>query len=196
MSRRHHLPLRRLKANMWTALAAGAPTTLIALTWIRWRRTISRAAGDQSGAAWNMPPATFALGSMLFKVEHFHLCLWLFYRQSWSPHGASSAKWFIPPPAATSTPWSSGGGGGGVRGWDLLKVVSKPGDAVNKGGIDIVFVFKLKSCAHRSQREPLPPPPPRSVVLVDSSSLSVALHPVDGVDALKRELKTKQLKDV
>lgn len=104
------LPRRRLNENMWTVLPEGVPTMLITLTWILWRQTILQTAGDQSKPTWNMPPATFTLGSMLFKMEHFHLYLWLFYRQSWSPHGASSAKWFIPPPIATSTLQSCGKG--------------------------------------------------------------------------------------
>lgn len=102
----------RLKANMWTVLPDGVPTILIALTWILWRQIILQTAGAQSEPTWNMPPATFTLGSMLFQMEHFHLYLWLFYRQTCSPHGASSAKWFIPPPAATSTVvkgWRDGG---------------------------------------------------------------------------------------
>lgn len=79
---------------------------------------------------------------------------------------------------------------GGVRGWDLLKVVSKPEDAVNKGGIDIVFVFKLKSCAHRSQPEPLPPPPPpRSVVLLVGGFAS-------SPPCCCSETETNRLKDV
>lgn len=101
------VPLWRLNANMWTV-----PPILIALTWILWRQTILRTAGAQSEPTWNMPPATFTLGNMLFQMEHFHYYLWLFYRQTWSPHGASSAKWFIPPPAATSTVvkgWRDGG---------------------------------------------------------------------------------------
>lgn len=107
----YSVPHRRLNENMWTAFPEGVPTVLITLTWILWRQTILQTAGDQSKPTWNMPPATFTLGSMLFKMEHFHLCLWLFYRQSWSPHGASSAKWFIPPPpTATSTLQSCGKG--------------------------------------------------------------------------------------
>lgn len=147
------VPLPCLKANMWTVLPDGVPTILIALTWILWRQTILQTAGAQSEPTWNMPPATFTLGSTLFQMEHFHLYLWLFYRQTWSPHGAPSAKWFIPPPAATSTV---------VKGWrDGGKIyfkLSKPGDAVNKGRGDIVFVFKPKSCAHHSHRRPPPGP--------------------------------------
>lgn len=110
LPRRTRVPHRRLNENMWTAFPEGVPTMLITLTWILWRQTILQTAGDQSKPTWNMPPATFTLGGMLFKMEHFHLYLWLFYRQSWSPHGASSAKWFIPPPTATSTLQSSGKG--------------------------------------------------------------------------------------
>lgn len=97
------VPHRRLNENMWTVFPEGVPTMLITLTSILWRQTILQTAGDQSKPTWNMPPATFTLGSMLFKMERFDLYLWLFYRQSWSPYGASSAKWFIPPPTATST---------------------------------------------------------------------------------------------
>lgn len=106
----YSVPHRRLNENMWTAFPEGVPTMLITLTWILWRQTILQTAGDQSKPTWNVPPATFTLGSMLFKMEHFHLYLWLFYRQSWSPHGASSAKWFIPPPTATFTLQSCGKG--------------------------------------------------------------------------------------
>lgn len=106
------VPLWCLNTNMWTVPPDGVPTILITLTWILWRQTIFQTAGAQSEPTWNMPPATFTLGSTLFQMEHFHLYLWLFYRQTWSPHGASSAKWFIPPPAATSTVvkgWRDGG---------------------------------------------------------------------------------------
>lgn len=66
------VPHRRLNENMWTVFPEGLPTMLITLTWILWRQTILQTAGDQSKPTWNMPPATFTLGSMLFKMEHFH----------------------------------------------------------------------------------------------------------------------------
>ena len=46
---------------------------LITLTWILGRWTISQTAGDQSKPTPNVPPATFTLRNMLFKMEHFHL---------------------------------------------------------------------------------------------------------------------------
>lgn len=163
---------------MWTSLPERGPTMLITLTWIQWRQTILQTAGDQSKPTWNMPPATFTFGNMLFKMEHFRLYLWLFYRQSWSPHGASSAKWFIPPPIATSTLQSRGKRVEGKA--EIYLKLSKPGDAVNKGRMDIVFVFKLKSCSYH-----LPHPPS----CCSLSSLGKGLHEFDTIT--KEFFKTK-----
>lgn len=106
LARQSSAPCSRLNEHMWAALAKGegVPPVLITLTWIRWRQPILQTVGDQSKPTWNMPPATFTLGSMLFKVEHFHLCLWLFCRQSWSPHGALRCQMIPPPPPPTTSP--------------------------------------------------------------------------------------------